>query len=146
MIGKFLEKLQDSIVYGFGPCYNCYKIAITTELSDHSCREKEILRTKSELESDELLLMILGLINGEWINEKPSKYWEELEINEKIPWLWNYLIDNNYVLSDTQNKLGIGTMVEVTYNDQPVSFKNPNDLFENETDCLDYITELYNET
>lgn len=129
VLGKFLEDFVSDIKLE-RPSHSYYQISFES-------KGKETVNRflKEELESDELLLMILGYLGENKIIDK--------NIIEDFPWLLNYLLDLGYVHNiSIDNPL---IFVEIIYNSGRVELPDPvTKFFDGSKDsCIDYITDLY---
>lgn len=129
VLGKFLEDFISDIKLE-RPSHSYYQISFES-------KGKETVNRflKEELESDELLLMILGYLGENKIIDK--------NIIEDFPWLLNYLLDLGYVHNiDINNPL---IFVEIIYNSGRVELPDPITKFfdGSKNSCIYYITDLY---
>ena len=129
VLGKFLEDFVSDIKLE-RPSHSYYQISFESK------RRETISRfLKTEFESDELLLMILGYLGENRVIDKNTL--------EDFPWLLNYLLDLGYVHNvDIDNPL---IFVEIIYNSGRVELPDPVTKFfdGSKESCIDYITDLY---
>ena len=129
VLGKFLEDFISDIKLE-RPSHSYYQISFESK-----GRETISRFLKTEFESDELLLMILGYLGENRVIDK--------NILEDFPWLLNYLLDLGYVHNvDIDNPL---IFVEIIYNSGRVELPDPVTKFfdGSKNSCIDYITDLY---
>ena len=129
VLGKFLEDFVSDIKLE-RPSHSYYQISFESK-----GRETISRFLKTEFESDELLLMILGYLGENRVIDK--------NILEDFPWLLNYLLDLGYVHNvDIDNPL---IFVEIIYNSGRVELPDPVTKFfdGSKNSCIDYITDLY---
>lgn len=129
VLGKFLEDFVSDIKLE-RPSHSYYQISFESK-----GRETISRFLKTEFESDELLLMILGYLGENRVIDKNTL--------EDFPWLLNYLLDLGYVHNvDIDNPL---IFVEIIYNSGRVELPDPVTKFfdGSKESCIDYITDLY---
>ena len=129
VLGKFLEDFVSDIKLE-RPSHSYYQISFESK-----GRETISRFLKTEFESDELLLMILGYLGENRVIDKNTL--------EDFPWLLNYLLDLGYVHNvDIDNPL---IFVEIIYNSGRVELPDPVTKFfdGSKNSCIDYITDLY---
>lgn len=129
VLGKFLEDFISDIKLE-RPSHSYYQISFESK-----GRETISRFLKTEFESDELLLMILGYLGENRVIDKNTL--------EDFPWLLNYLLDLGYVHNvDIDNPL---IFVEIIYNSGRVELPDPVTKFfdGSKNSCIDYITDLY---
>jgi hypothetical protein len=129
VLGKFLEDFVSDIKLE-RPSHSYYQISFESK-----GRETISRFLKTEFESDELLLMILGYLGENRVIDKNTL--------KDFPWLLNYLLDLGYVHNvDIDNPL---IFVEIIYNSGRVELPDPVTKFfdGSKESCIDYITDLY---
>ena len=129
VLGKFLEDFISEIKLE-KPSHSYYQISFES-------KGKETIKRflKTEFESDELLLMILGYLGENRVIDKNTI--------KDFPWLLNYLLNLGYVHNvDIDNPL---IFVEINYNSGRVELPDPVTKFfdGSKESCIDYITDLY---
>ena len=144
VLGKFLEDFISEIKLE-KPSHSYYQISFES-------KGKETIKRflKTEFESDELLLMILGYLGENRVIDKntiiairgknPLKGKNTIK---DFPWLLNYLLNLGYVHNvDIDNPL---IFVEINYNSGRVELPDPVTKFfdGSKESCIDYITDLY---
>ncbi len=129
VLGKFLEDFISEIKLEKSS-HSYYQISFES-------KGKETIKRllKTEFESDELLLMILGYLGENRVIDKNTI--------KDFPWLLNYLLNLGYVHNvDIDNPL---IFVEINYNSGRVELPDPVTKFfdGSKESCIDYITDLY---